>query len=1042
VSIRLLLLGSPRLSDQDLTLPVDKPASLAYYLSQRGDWVSRNELAFLYRPDVEEAVALEQVRKLLYRLRKHAWASGIEIEKYRVRFRVTSDVQEFRQAMTDHDWARALGLYGGPFLDGVNLSDVPGYGLWLDLERSDLARAWQQATRHHAQQLEQAGNLIAAAMSLEALLRHDPLDEEAVRAYLSVLNAQGQRQRALEVFEAFRLELRELDAEPLEATQALIETIRQGDVSPQVLAHSSVVRHNLVAPTTRFVGRKRELARLSQALAEPDGRLLTLVGLGGVGKTRLTSEFAWGLARDPDGVWSDGVWFVPLAGIASHELIVPSIAAALGLGFSGPSEPRRQLLAFLREKTLLLVLDNFEHLLEGGLFVAELLEAAPKVRVIVTSRAALELQGEWIVDLDGLAYPARDGTEALEGFDAVRLFLNRAERLSSRFVVTPDVLFNVAELCRKVEGLPLALELAATWTRTLNVTEIIAELEHGLGLLSTNQRDVPERHRSLRAVFDASWARLSTPEREALSRLSVFHGGFTQAAAQTVAGAHLALLLSLINQSLVRRGQDGRCHLHDLVRQFAGAQLRPTHRSALELRFSHFFLALLGEAEPGLFGPRQAQVRAALLRDVDNLRAACSLAIENQDWETLEASLGGLQAFLRKAGLLDEGRALFEQITQAVEPFASATGAVRLLVRARLYSGMILRDSGRYGEAINHLEFALAALNSPEDARDRARALQALGTSLCLAGRFLESERHLEACRSLSRDLGDDGLLADALLGLAWLRHQLGQNDLARDLLESCLSLREQRGDPTGTALAMIRLAMVLLDLDGDPFAVQGLARRALEISRREGEPMNEVRALGFLALAAYYQGEFVQSEVLLQEAIAIARHLCDVKSQINELTNLADVLNQQGRLEEAHAQLLESLGLCRLVSNESSRFHTFCVLGENASMRGDFVEAKRGFIQAFHVTQRANVSQHAFLSGLQMLASFYRQAGLETEAWRLTTFLQTHPDVPKLIRNAVRTLAEQLESVLPTATLEHLRQEAPLSLETLLERELGLLEI
>ena len=362
-------------------------------------------------------------------------------------------------------------------MEGISLQDVPGYETWLELERQDLSRKWRTAALSCAREMEEERDLTGVEGWLEHVLKADPLDEDCLQTFLRVLFAAGKRAQALDAYETFCEELkRELDVEPLEATRALFESLRQNEPeSASLQAPKPERKNNLPAQTTRFIGRKRELEQLSETLAEPDCRLLTLVGLGGVGKTRLALE----LANQQLETYPDGVWFVPLVGVGSPDLLVSSLASAVSFSFAGASDPKAQLGNFLREKDLLLLLDNFEHLVEGAMLLEELLETAPKLKLLVTSRVALELRGEWLFDLRGLAYPPTDTEEYLESFDAVKLFNNRAERLSTTFVPQGETLEAVAELTRKVEGLPLALELAATWTRSLSVPQLIAELAEG-----------------------------------------------------------------------------------------------------------------------------------------------------------------------------------------------------------------------------------------------------------------------------------------------------------------------------------------------------------------------------------------------------------------------------------------------------------------------------------------------------------------------------------------------------------------------------------
>ena len=326
-------------------------------------------------------------------------------------------------------------------------------------------------------------------------------------------------------------------------------------------------------PATPFVGREADLAELAGLLATPACRLLTLIGPGGVGKTRLALRAA--AEARAAGAFPDGVHVVALQPLASADLLAGAVADAAGLAPAGARDPTEHLRDGLRGRAALLVLDNFEHLLEGAALLPPILAAAPGVRLLVTSREALALQEEWRYPVQGLPYPAGAGAADLEGpedYAAVRLFAERARRVRRDFSLAEEGA-DVARLCRLVEGLPLALELAAAWTSVLSCAEIAADLALGLDVLATRLRDVPERHRSMRAVFDGSWARLDDHQRAVLARLSVFQGGFRREAAEAVAGAAPATLAALVDGSLLHLEPGGRYQLHELLRQYAEERL-------------------------------------------------------------------------------------------------------------------------------------------------------------------------------------------------------------------------------------------------------------------------------------------------------------------------------------------------------------------------------------------------------------------------------------------------------------------------------------
>ncbi|HEU5098957.1 MAG TPA: helix-turn-helix domain-containing protein, partial [Roseiflexaceae bacterium] len=450
---------------------------------------------------------------------------------------------------------------------------------------------------------------------------------------------------------------------------------------PPAVAAPQRSRVSLPTPSTALVGRAAELAELARLLSDPDCRLVTVSGPGGMGKTRLAIEAT---ARQ-SAAFQDGVAFVALAPLAGPDVIAPAIADALGFNFYGPTNPGAQLIDFLREKALLLLLDNFEHLLDGAPFLVELLQRAPRIKLIVTSRERLNLQGEWVMELQGLPLPrsldGAKGGDQLAGFDdsaAVALFLQTARRSFAGFTLAPADRAAIARICRLVEGMPLGIELAAAWVRVLPLNEIADEIARTLDFLAASARDVPARHRSLRAVFEHSWNLLTDDERIVMRRLSVFRGGFSRAAAESVCAelrfeneelkapaqrpalnsqfSILNLLSSLVDKSLLRRSGAGRYDMHELVRQYAATHLEVSavEYSATRDRHAAFYLDLMDRRENDLKRARQKAVLDETAVEIDNLRLAW-------DWAATHARLADLRRAVRSVSWFYELRSWFQE---------------------------------------------------------------------------------------------------------------------------------------------------------------------------------------------------------------------------------------------------------------------------------------------------------------------------------------------------------------------------------------------
>ena len=396
---------------------------------------------------------------------------------------------------------------------------------------------------------------------------------------------------------------------------------------------------NLPVLLTPFVGREAMLVELKERLQDPDCRLLTLVGPGGSGKTRLALEAAAVQLAN----YTHGVFFGSLAPLQSVEAIVPTVAEALGFSLHEEVEPRRQLLDYLRQKSVLLILDNFEHLLADAELVTDILRAASEVRILATSRERLNVQGEHVFPVAGMAFPDRETAADAPDHSAVKLFVQSAQRARPDFELQGDDLRYMVRICRLVEGIPLAILLAAGWVEMLAPAEIATEIGQSLDFLETDLRDVPERQRSMRAVFDHSYRLLAEREREVLQALSVFRGGFTREAAQRVADAPLRELIALVHKSLLHRMPRGRYELHELLRQYVADKLE-TSGEANAARDAHsvYYADFLYQREEDLKGRRQLGALDEIEADFENVRAAWIWAIKQMNYTVIGQLLRSL----------------------------------------------------------------------------------------------------------------------------------------------------------------------------------------------------------------------------------------------------------------------------------------------------------------------------------------------------------------------------------------------------------------
>ncbi|MDX2004020.1 MAG: BTAD domain-containing putative transcriptional regulator, partial [Meiothermus sp.] len=493
------------------------------YLAVHDRWVGRDELARLLWPDADPEAAKGNLRQLLYRTRQSGWAPALEVERTQLRWREGSDLHLFRRAYRDKQWLEAVEIYQGELLTGFEAFGAEEFSAWLEIERRDLNALWREAAQNQVAVFEQAGRFGEAAGLLERILRSDPLAEDVLCEHLRLAASSGRRDRALELYQSFAKQLdNELGLEPRAETRKRFEELRSVETqkpkpAPQAPASEPAPSaHRLPLPQTRFVGRNTEMEWLEDKLNIPGAQVLCLVGPGGIGKTHLALEAA---RRFPG-----QAVFVSLVGHDAGQSLAPAVAQAVGLMLSGKAEAEAELAAMLEGHSVLLVLDNVEQVVEEARRLAAHLQGLEGVQLLFTSRVRLGLAAEHTLELGGLSFPQRGestGT-ADESYAAIRLLLETVGRVNPQGARAPEDQAEAARICQTVAGVPLALVLAGSWARMLSLGEIADELEKSLDFLGGAVRGLPERHQSIRNVFEYSWRLLSEEQRLALAALSVF----------------------------------------------------------------------------------------------------------------------------------------------------------------------------------------------------------------------------------------------------------------------------------------------------------------------------------------------------------------------------------------------------------------------------------------------------------------------------------------------------------------------------------------
>ena len=715
---------------------------------------------------------------------------------------------------------------------------------------------------------------------------------------------------------------------------------------PTAATGISSPKTNLPIFPTPLIGRERELEELSQLLRDPQCRLLTLVGPGGIGKSRLAIETASHM-RD---VFADGLYFIPLASVNTTRFIVPMIADSLGFTFhpASSADPKTQLFGYLKAKQALLLTDNLEQLLaEPGIeLLAELLAEAPQVKLLGTSREYLGLRDEWIFEVQGLPVPESIDVEETAENASVELFLQRARRAHVGYDFTEQDFPAISRICQLVEGMPLGIELAAGWVRTLSCDQIAHEIERGLDFLTVSVRDIPARHRSMRAVFDHSWKLLLEEEQSVLVGLSVFRGGFSLEAAEQVTGATVFTLSNLVTKSLIRRSGGGRYDLHEMLRQYAKSRAQTDHNDyeAIEGRHSAYYLGFVRSLELPLIGPKPVSARAEFVANMENIRPAWEYAVRHDQVEILKGSINSFWNFFESHTWFYDGLAIFglatDEIEKAFGPVSQMDSAHIILYEyLRCCQGWCCLHVGKFQEARRLLEEGVQTLRSKGALAELSRSLHYIGVIYWQAGEYTkalelfhekrlldlssgnswnlglaygnlgmvtetmglleESQGHFQNAISIFRTLGDVRLLGIGLFYLGSVKNKLGLIQEGKTHLYESLEISRSIGDRFGTAMASNSLGLVF-QKEKNPIEAQPMFQESLSVSSGMGETWIMHQSLVNLGFSKFALNEVHAAQECFLRALRLASETNLVPCILDSLAGMAWIYAGQGKVEVA----------------------------------------------------------------------------------------------------------------------------------------------
>lgn len=894
-------------------VPDTVPGWLVAFLALHADWLSRDKAATVFWPEAGNAEALNNLRANLHRARQllGTWSvdDKLQSERRRVHLRLPTDVAQLRAAIARREWPLVQSLYQHRLLEGLSFPGFPALQEWVEIERAELHAQWREAMLKFAD-----GADTAPAQALDTAVRmlaFDPLDEEAVARQIRALAHCDRASEAAQIYGAHCRRLAgELGTRPSATLQRLVASLPQQVGQP----FAGVVA---ALPVTRdaFVGRRVELEQLRAMLGQSGLRVITVLGPGGVGKSRIARELASAEASR----FRDGSCWVALSAVHDLNGALASLASALGLALA-PSRPYAdQLRRALARSERLVVLDNAESVSGLGTWLAAQASSATDVRWIVTSQVPLALPQERIFEMEGLEYPAAEddrlSLEQAREHDAVRLLEARVQVFRPDFDIGGQLQACLA-LVRRVGGWPLAIEIAATALALQPAVAVLADLEQSLDTLAAGRAPGLSRHHSVQASLQLSWQMLEPMQRCALAGLSVFRDSFTRAAALAVIPADGAALAVLIDRLLVQSTGGGRWALHPLVGQFAGAQLAADAEAAQQVQTRHAEHFLRELATLGNCGVSDATAVAnAIEADLENFRAAWCWAVERQTTSSLAAAAAAWTLFCDAKGRAREVAQLLET-AMGVPCLDPATQAALLLALSNARY-----RAGDNDDAVALAEQALAFAEAAADAVRGRSAMNLLALTLVQLGRVDEAESHAKIALARAREAGAEGEVAQIANTCAIVAKNRGDFAAAAALYQEAIASHRRHGNMRSLATTLNNLGNVWRAREN-----LGEARRCFEeclrVCEQHGIVSTRAFALGNLGLVAYQEGRVDAAQLYAERTLAergpepamtLAAHglLARVALDRGNMSEAAEHVQQLARLAHSvgmHMAMLEAV--------------------------------------------------------------------------------------------------------------------------------------
>ncbi|MEM7131556.1 MAG: tetratricopeptide repeat protein [Chloroflexota bacterium] len=987
----LNLLGKPTaiLDGKPLIdLGTNKTQALLYYLAVTDEVHPREHLARLLWGGDSDDKARNSLRVALAALRKNL-PNHLDVQRQTIAFEVNCvlelDVHQFDDysasiggtsgATEVTTLKKAIDLYRGDFLEDFHVDGAPNFEDWLLAEREyrrqvaiDILNGLATAFRERRQYKD-------AQEVLSRLLELEPWEEDAHYMLMETLSRLGDFNGALAQYQScVEILAQELDAEPMPETIVLYERIQIA---------RSLRRHNLPAESTPFVGRESELTALYEMLISPECQLITITGLGGMGKTRAALASAKKIVDREDLIFLNGIIYSSLASTLSAELLPSILAEGLAIKLDSSDDPLNRVIHYLANQECLLILDGFETLLSESQSkqatdtIIQILTHCPSVKFLITSREPLNIRQEQRVELQGLTFPLTADEGQLETYSAIQLFLQGAEQVRPGFQIQDDEKDDVVALCKLLGGMPLGLKLSAAWLRGMSVQRIVAEINRNLDFLSTRMRDVAPRQRSLRAVFNYTWSLLTNREKDAFRSFSAFQGEFGEEAAFVITGVNKTTLNSLIAHSLMQcrtrqwiTTRDGanvttevtRYSMHQMVRQFAAEKLQEVPEQEKMIRSAHcqYYVTFLKEQTARFSSFDETAALSAIGREDENLRAAWQWAIHSFNPSALENLLKGISLFFQLNGPFQEAearcRVVIEQIHEYVE-----SGQIRE-DEASPILGKLMVEQARFLIHMSRNESALQIVDSLLALNEMLKISEAGNMARLESASKLEAEAYALQSQALIfiGDLDHSYIAAQKALQLS-VKTQLLQVELVSHRMVGFYHLQRNEYELSHAAY-----------------------EEALEIARKLNDRRSESTMLSSLGVISVQQSDYQQATIFYEQALNLSVEIGDRPGEVHRLNNLGRAYSEQRDFVRAEAHLRHAYHLSREIGYKMVESNTLLSWARNNMYTGNYAQASDYLERSLQIKRVIN-DRHGEGEVLTYMGLLHQLQGKHREALDLS---------------------------------------------------------